>query len=72
VFPNDDQLEKTISQNPQMEIIGTETFDAEESFSLQSVVFDSESKNLIIEKRDVKNKKWKYHLEINLWNMRPS
>jgi hypothetical protein len=60
VFPNDDQLENMAHQNPQMEIIGTETFDEEESFAFQSVVFYSESKNLIIEKRDVKNKKGKY------------
>jgi hypothetical protein len=55
-----------------MEIIGTKTLNKEESFSFQSVVFYSESKNLIIEKRDVKNKKGKYHLEIYLWNMQPS
>jgi hypothetical protein len=72
VFPNDDQLENTSHQNPHMEIIGTETFDEEESFSFQSIVFYNESKNLIIEKRDVKNKKGKSHSEINLWNMRPS
>jgi hypothetical protein len=72
VFPNDDQLENTAPQNPQMEIIGTETFDEEESFAFQSVVFYSESKNLIIEKRDVKNKKGKSRSEINLWNMQPS
>jgi hypothetical protein len=38
----------------------------------QSVVFDSESKKLIIEKRDVKNKKGKSRSEVNLANMRPS
>jgi hypothetical protein len=72
VFPNDDQLDNTDDQNPQMEIIGTETFDEEYYFSFQSVVFYIESKNLIIEKRDVNNKKGKYRLYINLWNMRPS
>jgi hypothetical protein len=55
-----------------MEIIETETFDEEESFVFQSVVFDSEFKNLIVEKRDVKNKKGKSHSEVNLWNMQPS
>jgi hypothetical protein len=49
-----------------MEIIESETFDEEESFVFQSVVFYSESKNLIIEKRDVKNKKGKSRSEINL------
>ena len=55
-----------------MEIIGTETFDDEEYFSFQSVFFDNESKNLIIEKIDVNNKKGKSCSEINLRNMRPS
>jgi hypothetical protein len=72
VFRNVDQLENTAHQNPQMEIIETETFDEEESFVFQSVVFYSESKNLIIEKRDVKNKKGKSHSDINLRNMWPS
>jgi hypothetical protein len=58
--------------NPLMEIIERETFDEEESFVFQSVVFDIESKNLIIEKIDVKNKKGKSHSEVNLQNMRPS
>jgi hypothetical protein len=72
VFPNVYHLENTTHQNTQMEIIESETFDEEESFLFQSTVFDSESKNLIIEKRGVKNKKGKSHSEINLWNMRPS
>jgi hypothetical protein len=55
-----------------MEIIESDTFDEEEYFLFQSVVFDSESKNLIIEKRDVKNKKGKSRSEINLQNMQPS
>jgi hypothetical protein len=66
VFPNADHPEKTSHQNPMMGIIESETFDEEESFVFQSVVFDSESKNLIIEKRDVKNKKGKSRSEINL------
>jgi hypothetical protein len=52
-----------------MEIIGTEIFDEEDYFSFQSIVFDNESKNLIIEKRDLNNKKGKYRLDISLWNM---
>jgi hypothetical protein len=55
-----------------MEIIESESFDEEESFVFQSVVFENESKNLIIEKRDVKNKKGKSCSKINLRNMRPS
>jgi hypothetical protein len=72
VFPNVDHLENTAHQNLLMEIIESETFDEEEYFVFQSVVFDSESKNLIIDKRDVKNKKGKYRSEINLRNMWPS
>jgi hypothetical protein len=55
-----------------MEIIGIDTLDEEESFAFQSIIFYSESKKLIIEKRDVNNKKGKSHSEINLHNMRPS
>jgi hypothetical protein len=38
----------------------------------QSTVFDSESKKLIIEKSDVKNKNGKYTSEVNLRNIQPS
>jgi hypothetical protein len=55
-----------------MEIVETDIFDEDESFVFQSVVFDSQSKNLIIEKRDVTNKKGKSRSEINLRNMQPS
>jgi hypothetical protein len=55
-----------------MEIIETKTFDEEEPFAFQSVVFYCESKIFIIEKRDVKNKKGKFCSYINLQNMRPS
>jgi hypothetical protein len=44
----------------------------EESFSFQSVVFDKESKKLIIEKGDMKNKKGKYRSEVDLKDMWPS
>jgi hypothetical protein len=59
-------------QNQSLEIIENEIFDEEESFVFQSVVFDNESKKLIIEKSDVKNKKGKSCSEVNLKNMRPS
>jgi hypothetical protein len=72
MFPNVDHPQDTAHQNPLMEIIESETFDEEESFVFQSIVFYSESKNLIIEKRDVKNKKGKSRSEVNLQNMRPS
>jgi hypothetical protein len=40
-----------------MEIAETDIFYEDESFVFQSVVFDSQSKNMVIEKRDVTNKK---------------
>jgi hypothetical protein len=52
-----------------LEIVETEIFDEDESFLFQIVVFDSQSKSLIIEKRDVKNKKGKSHSDISLRNM---
>jgi hypothetical protein len=39
MFPNTDQPENTAHQNPLMEIIESETFDEEESFVFQSIVF---------------------------------
>jgi len=42
-----------------MEIAETKIFYEYESFVFQSVVFYSESKKIIIEKRDVRNKKGK-------------
>jgi hypothetical protein len=39
MFPDDDHIESNSPHNPQMEIIGTVTFDEEESFSFQSTFF---------------------------------
>jgi len=49
MFPNVDHPQVTAHQNPLMEIIESETFDEEETFVFQSIVFYSKSKNLIIE-----------------------
>jgi hypothetical protein len=59
MFPNIDQLGNTNHHNSLLEIIENETFNEEESFCFRSVFFDRESKKLIIEKGDVKSKKWK-------------
>jgi hypothetical protein len=67
-----DQLGETCHQNSSLEIIENETFSEEESFTFQNIVFDKESKKLIIEKGDMKNKKGKSHLEVDLKYMRPS
>jgi hypothetical protein len=72
IFPDDDKLESTAPHNTEMEIIGTNTLDEEYSFSFQSTVFDNEPKKLVIEKRDVKNKKGKSRSEMNIQNMHPS
>jgi hypothetical protein len=47
-------------KNSSLEIVENETFSKEESVTFQSVVFYKESKKLIIEKGDMKNKKGKY------------
>ena len=67
-----DQPKDTIQHSHPMDISDTKNFDEDESFVFQSVVFYKESKKLIIEKRDVKNKKGKSRSEINLRNMQPS
>jgi hypothetical protein len=72
MFPNIDHPGGATHQNQSLEIVENEIFDEEESFVFQSVVFDNESKKLIIEKSDVKNKKGKSHSEVNLRNMWPS
>jgi DNA-binding transcriptional MocR family regulator len=45
-----------------LEVVGNETFSEEESFTFQSVVFDKESKNLIVERSEQTNKKEKASL----------
>ena len=72
IFPPLDQSRKTTHQNLSLEIIENETFNEEESFSFHSVVFDRESKKLIIEKSDVNNKKEKSRSEVDLRDMWPS
>jgi hypothetical protein len=55
-----------------MEIAKTDIFFEDESFIFESVVFDSQSKNMFIEKRDVTNRKGKSCMEINFRKMHPS
>jgi hypothetical protein len=55
-----------------LEFVANETFSEEESFSFQSVVFYKESKKLIVERSDQKNKKEKTRSEVDLKDMRPS
>jgi hypothetical protein len=72
VFCYLDQPSDMIHHSLPMDIYDTEHFDEDESFMFLSVVFDNQSKKIIIEKKDVKNKKGKSHSEVNLANMRPS
>ena len=67
-----DQPRDTIQHSRPMEISNAENFDEDESFMFQSVVFENQSKKLIIEKKNVKNKKGKSRSEVNLANMRSS
>jgi hypothetical protein len=67
-----DQPKDAIQHSRPMDISVTENFDKDESFVFQSVVFDSQSKKLIIEKKYVKNKKGKYRSKLDLANMWPS
>jgi hypothetical protein len=61
-----DQFGDSIQHICPMNISNTENFDEDESFVFQSVVFESQSKKLIIEKKDVKNKKGKSHQRLTL------
>jgi hypothetical protein len=72
VFCYLNHLGDAIQHSHPMDISDTENFDEDESFVFQSIVFDSQSKKLIIEKKDVKNKKGKSRSEVNLENMRSS
>jgi hypothetical protein len=55
-----------------VEISNTNFFDIDESFVIQSAIFDSQSKSMVIEKRDVTNRKGKSRAEINFRKMLPS
>jgi hypothetical protein len=52
-----------------MEMVDTLIFYEDESFVFQNVVFQSESKKLIIEKKDVNNNQRIHHSELHLANM---
>jgi hypothetical protein len=72
IFPEMEQPKNMAQQNPLLEIIANETFSEEESFTFQSVVFYKESKRLIVERSDQRNKKGKSRSEVDLKDMRPS
>jgi hypothetical protein len=72
IFCNLDQPVHAIHHAFSMDMVGTDIFDEDESFVFQSIVFETESKKLIIEKRDVKNKKRKHLSKLDLANMHAS
>jgi hypothetical protein len=72
IFCNLDQPGDTIQHACSMDMVDTLLFDEDKSFVFQSAVFESKSKKLIIEKRDVKNKKRKHSSELDLTNMQAS
>jgi hypothetical protein len=53
-------------------ISDTEFFDIDKSFVIQSAIFDSQSKSMVIEKRYVTNKKGKSQTKIDFSQMTPS
>jgi hypothetical protein len=72
MFCNLDQPGVAIQHACSMNMVDTDFFYEDESFVFQSVVFEAKSKKLIIEKRDVKNKKRKHRSEHDLANMQAS
>jgi hypothetical protein len=51
------QPKNITQQNSLLEVFANETFSEKESFTFQSVIFDKESKTLIVERGDQKNKR---------------
>jgi hypothetical protein len=72
IFPTIEQPKNMVQQNSLLEVVPNETFSEEESFTFQSVVFDKESKKLIVERSDQKNKNGKSRSKVNLKDMQPS
>jgi hypothetical protein len=72
IFPTMEQSEIVTQQNVLLEFVANDIFSELESFTFQSVIFDKESKKLIVERGDQKNKKGKYRSEVDLKDMRPS
>jgi hypothetical protein len=57
IFPTMEQPEIVTQKNVLLEVVSNEIFSEEESFTFQSVIFYKESKKLIVEIGDQKNKK---------------
>jgi hypothetical protein len=72
IFPTMEQPEIVTQQFFLLEVVANEIFSEDESFTLKSVIFDKESKQLIVERGDQKNKKGKSCSEVDLKDMRLS
>jgi hypothetical protein len=57
IFPTMEQPEIVTQQFFLLEVVANEIFSEDESFTLKSVIFDKESKQLIVERGDQKIKK---------------
>jgi hypothetical protein len=57
IFLAMEQQKNMTQQNSLLEVVENETFSEEESFTFQSVVFDKQSKKLIVERSDQKIKR---------------
>ena len=69
VFHKVDRPVDAMHHSSTMEIDDTDIFYEDESFVFQSDVFDNQSKSMVIEKRDVTNKKDKSRAKINFSEM---
>jgi hypothetical protein len=72
IFCNLDQPADEIQPTCSMDMVDTLIFYEDESFVFQNVVFESESKKLIIEKKDVNNNQRIHRSELDLANMQAS
>jgi hypothetical protein len=72
IFPAMGEPKIVTQQNVLLEVVANEIFSEEESFTFQSLTFDKESKKLIVERGDQKNKRGKYRSEVDLKDMQSS
>jgi len=69
IFPALEQPGIVTQQNALLEFAANEIFSEEESHTFQSAIFYKESKKMILERGDQKNKKGKYRSAVDLKDM---
>jgi hypothetical protein len=72
IFHGIEQHEHVVQQNIALEVIRNESFIEYESFIIQSIVYYKDSKKLVLEINDQRNKKGKSCSEVDLKYMRSS